>query len=125
MRRRVTSRCRHACYLFHFQPLLLISHTFQQSSCRSDATDTLENAEFIGVNSYLHCDGALGADDVLPGMAALLSDFASYGMTVPVMVRKQSRNILFTRPTVANFDRAVFCLLVACLKHFHPNTIIC
>lgn len=56
------------------------------NSCRSDPEDDLENAEFLGVNSYLHCDGSLSDTDALPGYEALLADFARYEVPVPVMV---------------------------------------
>jgi 1,3-beta-glucanosyltransferase GAS5 len=51
--------------------------------CRGDATDELENAEYIGINAYQHCDGTSAA---LPGYELLLSDFAGYNLTVPVIV---------------------------------------
>ena len=51
--------------------------------CRSNATDELENAEYIGINAYQHCDGT---SDALPGYETMLSDFASYALTVPVAI---------------------------------------
>jgi 1,3-beta-glucanosyltransferase GAS5 len=51
--------------------------------CRSNATDDLENAEYIGINAYQHCNGA---SDALPGYETMLSDFASYALTVPVAI---------------------------------------
>ena len=55
-------------------------------SCRSDPDDALENADFIGLNAYLHCDGTLTDPNSLPGFEALLADFQTYDTTVPVMV---------------------------------------
>jgi 1,3-beta-glucanosyltransferase GAS5 len=51
--------------------------------CRSNATDELENAEYVGINAYQHCNGA---SDSLPGYEAMLSDFVSYALTVPVAI---------------------------------------
>ena len=59
-----------------------------RTSCRSDPADELENADFIGLNAYLHCDGTLTDYTNLPGFVALLSDFQTYDTTVPVMVRR-------------------------------------
>ena len=55
-------------------------------NCRSDPKDELENAEFYGVNVYLHCDGTAGTIDKLYGYQELQADFKSYGMTIPVML---------------------------------------
>ncbi|CAB9524601.1 glucanosyltransferase GAS5 [Seminavis robusta] len=54
-------------------------------NCRSDPDDELENADFIGINSYLHCDGAATGIDELVGYSKLLEDYESFGMTVPVL----------------------------------------
>ena len=63
-------------------PLLVL----RLCSCRSDPNDALENADFIGLNAYLHCDGTLTDPNSLPGFEALLSDFQTYETTVPVLV---------------------------------------
>jgi hypothetical protein len=60
-------------------------------SCRSDPDDELENSEFIGINTYQHCDGTLTSSDPLVGFENLLADFASYGTTVPVIVSERWR----------------------------------
>lgn len=65
---------------------MLLFHISFFLSCRNNSTDELENAEFIGVNSYLHCNGTQSPDDPFPGFESLVSDFADYQMTVPVMV---------------------------------------
>jgi 1,3-beta-glucanosyltransferase GAS5 len=57
----------------------------QYYNCRTDPDDDLENAEFIGINVYLHCDGTITDFNALVGYQELLADFASYGMTVPVL----------------------------------------
>ncbi|KAF0720416.1 Aste57867_346 [Aphanomyces stellatus] len=50
--------------------------------CRSDPLDTLENAEWYGLNAYLQCDnGATTA--VGPGYNKLLNDFKSYKLSIP------------------------------------------
>jgi 1,3-beta-glucanosyltransferase GAS5 len=56
-------------------------------SCRSDANDPLENAEFMGWNTYLHCDGELAEGEPLVGYEMLLSEFDQYDTQIPVMVR--------------------------------------
>jgi 1,3-beta-glucanosyltransferase GAS5 len=57
----------------------------QYFNCRTKSDDDLENAEFIGINVYLHCDGTVTDVNALVGYQELLADFASYGMTVPVL----------------------------------------
>lgn len=52
-------------------------------NCRSDPNDEFENAEFIGINSYLHCDGTATDIDQLIGYKTLLAGFQTYGMTIP------------------------------------------
>ena len=64
------------------------SSFFLRRSCRSDPEDKLENSEFIGFNSYQHCDGSATSSDQLVGFETLLADFASYKVTVPVIVRE-------------------------------------
>ena len=48
--------------------------------------DELENAEYIGINTYVDCDGTATSVDQLTGYETLLSDFTSYNLTVPVIV---------------------------------------
>ena len=55
-------------------------------NCRSDPKDELENAEFYGINVYLHCDGSAGTIDKLYGYQELQADFKGYGMNIPVML---------------------------------------
>jgi len=57
-----------------------------QHSCRTNPDDELENAEFLGMNVYLHCDGSVTDPDNLLGFEAMLADFQTYETTVPVMV---------------------------------------
>jgi hypothetical protein len=56
-------------------------------NCQSDPeNDDLDNAEFIGMNVYLHCDGSATDISQLSGYRKLLSDFQSYNMSVPVLL---------------------------------------
>jgi 1,3-beta-glucanosyltransferase GAS5 len=54
-------------------------------NCRSDPNDELENADFIGINSYLHCDGSATGIDELVGYIDFLEEYASLGMTIPIL----------------------------------------
>ena len=53
--------------------------------CRSDPSDELENADFIGINSYLHCDGSVTSMKELVGYNQLWEDYSTYNITVPVL----------------------------------------
>ncbi|EQC41397.1 hypothetical protein SDRG_01368 [Saprolegnia diclina VS20] len=55
-------------------------------NCRTDTTDSLENAEWYGLNAYVQCDPAATSTVVGPGYQMLLDDFTSYKMSVPVML---------------------------------------
>jgi len=72
----------------------LLSQTLCCRSCRSNPDDTLENAELLGMNVYLHCDGSATSPDGLPGFEALLADFQSYETSVPVLVCQRSFKII-------------------------------
>ena len=54
--------------------------------CRTDPADELESAEWYGLNTYLQCNGAAASIDELTGYQALLSDFARYDLSYPVML---------------------------------------
>lgn len=54
-------------------------------ACRSDSSDVLENAEYFGINVYLHCDGNAGSASNLPGYQEILQNFQSYDLSIPVM----------------------------------------
>lgn len=54
-------------------------------NCRSDPEDELENAEFVGINAYLHCDAFATDIDQLIGYKTLLAGVEQWGMTIPVM----------------------------------------
>ena len=51
--------------------------------CRSNKSDTLENAEYVGINAYQHCNGASIA---LPGYEKMLSDFTNYSLPMPALL---------------------------------------
>ena len=55
-------------------------------SCRSNPNDEMENADFIGINTYQHCDGSANSIEELVGYSTLLQDYASYGLSVPVIL---------------------------------------
>jgi hypothetical protein len=61
--------------------------------CRSDTNDELENADYIGFNTYLHCDGTATSIDQLIGYEQLLADFETYNVQVPIIVRYSSRKL--------------------------------
>lgn len=58
----------------------------QYYNCRTDPNDESENADFIGINTYQHCDGSVTSIEDLVGYAQLLDDYASFGLTVPVIL---------------------------------------
>ena len=51
--------------------------------CRSNKSDTLENAEYVGINAYQHCNG--NSND-LPGYEKMLSDFTNYSLPMPAVI---------------------------------------
>ncbi|TMW62931.1 hypothetical protein Poli38472_005549 [Pythium oligandrum] len=55
-------------------------------NCRTDTSDTYENAEWYGINVYVHCDGAVTDVSNAAGFNQLLSDFTTYKMNIPVML---------------------------------------
>lgn len=55
-------------------------------NCRSDPTDDLESVEWYGINAYQHCDGTAGSVEDLRGFSRLKSDFADFGLSVPVIL---------------------------------------
>jgi hypothetical protein len=55
-------------------------------SCRTNPEDEFENADFLGINTYVDCDGAATSSENLVGFEALLADFSSYEITVPVVL---------------------------------------
>ncbi|OQR92451.1 glycoside hydrolase [Thraustotheca clavata] len=73
-------------------PVGVVLADFQRKSnaayynCRTNSSDTLENVEWYGLNAYVQCDPAAPLSTVGPGYAALLSDFKSLNMSVPVML---------------------------------------
>lgn len=55
-------------------------------NCRSDPDDDLENAEWAGLNVYLHCDGSATDISQLTGYRKFLSDFQSFNLSLPVLI---------------------------------------
>lgn len=77
--------------------------TAKYYNCRSDPDDVLENAEWYGLNAYLHCDGSATTIDDLDGYKQLLKDFTDYGMSIPTLISEfgcRSR----TFPTIDGFQ---------------------
>jgi 1,3-beta-glucanosyltransferase GAS5 len=58
----------------------------QYYNCRSDPDDELENAEYYGINVYLHCDGSAQTIEDLTGFNDLRSMFANFALTIPVLL---------------------------------------
>lgn len=58
----------------------------QYYGCQTVPGDELEVTEWYGINTYVHCDGSATSIDQLVGYQNLLSDFASYGLSYPVML---------------------------------------
>ncbi|TYZ58582.1 hypothetical protein PybrP1_003877 [[Pythium] brassicae (nom. inval.)] len=55
-------------------------------NCRTDTTDTHENAEWYGLNAYQHCDGTVTDVSKATGFSELVSTFLSYKTSIPVML---------------------------------------
>ncbi|KAF0698871.1 Aste57867_10548 [Aphanomyces stellatus] len=57
-------------------------------NCRTDPNDTLENAEWYGLNAYLQCDPgtSLAPTTIGAGYRNLLNDFTSYQLAVPALL---------------------------------------
>lgn len=58
----------------------------QYYNCRSDPDDELENAEYYGINVYLHCDGSAQTIEDMQGFNDLRTMFANFKLTIPVML---------------------------------------
>ncbi|GAB9469077.1 hypothetical protein Gpo141_00006367 [Globisporangium polare] len=72
-------------------------------NCRTDSTDTLENAEWFGLNAYQYCDGTVTDVSQATGFTNLVSDFTSYKTSIPVMLTEFGcLNPSF--PTVSGYD---------------------
>lgn len=55
-------------------------------NCRENTTDVLENAEYLGMNVYLHCTGGLTSIDDIVGFTTLLNDFTQFQLNIPVLL---------------------------------------
>jgi hypothetical protein len=72
-------------------------------NCRSDPSDLLENAEWYGINAYLHCDGNAVSIEELDGFIELRQNFLDYNLTIPVVVAEFGcRDRSF--PTIDGFE---------------------
>ncbi|EQC41721.1 hypothetical protein SDRG_01677 [Saprolegnia diclina VS20] len=72
-------------------------------NCRTDPKDTLENAEWYGINVYLQCDPKATASNVGASFAQLHKDFQGYKLAGPTMLTEFGcLNKAF--PTVEGYD---------------------
>uniref|UniRef100_K3WUU2 Glycoside hydrolase family 5 domain-containing protein n=1 Tax=Globisporangium ultimum (strain ATCC 200006 / CBS 805.95 / DAOM BR144) TaxID=431595 RepID=K3WUU2_GLOUD len=55
-------------------------------SCRTNVSDTYENAEWYGLNAYLSCDPLITDGSKATGLLNMLNDFLSYKMPIPVLL---------------------------------------
>ncbi|KAL4157997.1 hypothetical protein PRNP1_003777 [Phytophthora ramorum] len=55
-------------------------------NCRTDSSDKYENAEWYGLNTYQYCDATITELASSGGFEKLLTDFASFDLTIPVML---------------------------------------
>jgi hypothetical protein len=55
-------------------------------ACRTNPKDRLENAQWYGLNTYLHCDPNAATIDDLAGYMALKADFQNYSLPIPVVI---------------------------------------
>jgi len=55
-------------------------------NCQSDPNDEYENAEWLGLNSYVMCDGTAKTYEDALGMRALQKSFEGYNYSIPVLM---------------------------------------
>jgi len=55
-------------------------------NCQSDPRDKYENAEWLGLNSYVMCDGTGKIYEEALGLKALQKSFDSYNYSIPVLM---------------------------------------
>jgi 1,3-beta-glucanosyltransferase GAS5 len=69
-------------------------------NCQTNSSDPLETAEWYGMNVYQHCNAN---DPTLGGFPKFLEDFASYNLSVPVVIAEYGcREANF--PTMGDFQ---------------------
>lgn len=71
-------------------------------NCRTDSNDELENAEWYGLNSYQHCSPSATSVDQLLGWQTLRGDFASYDLSIPIVISEYGCRERF--PTIGEFE---------------------
>jgi 1,3-beta-glucanosyltransferase GAS5 len=71
-------------------------------NCRTDPSDTMENAEWYGLNSYQHCDPTAVTVDDLVGWIELRDNFKSFDLSVPVIISEYGCRERF--PTIGDFE---------------------
>ena len=71
-------------------------------NCRTDPSDEMETPEWYGLNTYQHCDvNAVYVSDLV-GWQYLRADFASYDLSVPVIISEYGCRERF--PTIGQFE---------------------
>lgn len=71
-------------------------------NCRTNTSDIYEEAEWYGLNVYLHCDANAQSIDDLTGWINLRNDFASFNLPSPVIIAEYGcRSSGF--PTIGEF----------------------
>lgn len=97
--------CRHLRNL----PVGLVSADSQREdvslyyNCASDPNDPYENAEWFGLNSYVHCDGTIHEYEDAGGYKNLALSYESYHYSIPVLITEfgcLSKNF----PTLLGFE---------------------
>ena len=71
-------------------------------NCRTDPTDEFENPEWYGLNAYQDCEVNAVYPSDLVGWQYLGIDFASYGLSVPVIISEYGCRERF--PTIGQFE---------------------
>ncbi|KAF1334014.1 hypothetical protein FI667_g2164, partial [Globisporangium splendens] len=72
-------------------------------NCRTNSSDTYENAEWYGLNAYQYCDGTVTDVSKATGFSELVTDFLSYKTSIPVLLTEFGcLDISF--PTVGKYE---------------------
>lgn len=71
-------------------------------NCRTDPTDELENAEWYGLNAYLHCQPEVVTVEGLAGWHKIRRDFESFNLSIPVIFAEYGCRERF--PTIGEFE---------------------
>ena len=72
-------------------------------NCLSDPLETLENAEWFGINAYLYCNGNVTELNESEGFRKLKESFKSYNYSIPVLLTEFGC-LSKTFPTINGFE---------------------